>query len=97
MNNHSIEEIKAKVDELFLRAADQKPETEVVAYPDGSLEISVSAMYEAPGRDLKTVIALGEYLGTMNINEGGSIQHRGCDTCDYGSQYGFTLIVNPEK
>lgn len=96
MNNHSIEEIEAKVNELFLCAADKDLETDVTKYPDGSIRIWVSAMYESPGRDLKKIIALGKYLGTMNIEDDGSIIEKGCNTCDYGSKYGFILHCKPE-
>jgi hypothetical protein len=60
-------------------------------------EIEYGSMYSAPELGLKTLIALSEIFGTKAIdvdNYGTS----GCDTCDYGSDYGHTIqIYEPTK
>lgn len=59
--------------------------------------ITVKCMYEAPPINLNVLMQLAEFFGTRNINDDERFARPGCDTCDYGSTYGFTLIVRPER
>lgn len=59
-------------------------------------EITVSNTYSAPGLSFSHLKKLSEFFDTDNINDDARFNHGGCDTCDYGSEYGFTLTIRPE-
>lgn len=59
-------------------------------------EISVSDMYSAPGVTFSNLMQLAEKFGTKQIDIDKCISSEGCETCDYGSQYGFVIEVLPE-
>ena len=61
------------------------------------VKITISCMYEAPSPTLEVLMQLAEFFGTMNINDDDRFAFKGCETCDYGSSYGYTLTVRPEK
>lgn len=61
------------------------------------VDITVSKMYESPHLNLDILMQLAEFLGTKNINDDDRFSNEGCETCDYGSSYGFTLTARPEK
>lgn len=60
--------------------------------PDGSFVIRYGAMYDAPSLNLDKLIKLTELFGTRKIDVNG-YRNRGCETCDYGSDYGHTIEV----
>lgn len=69
-------------------------------YPDGDLALSYSQMYNTPPKpDLKLGMALLELFGAEDVKlDYGTISEQGCKTCDYGSNYGWDLlIVKPTK
>lgn len=51
-------------------------------------------MYDAPPCNLTHLKALSEFFDTDNINDE-RFSHGGCESCDYGSEYGFTLVIKP--
>ena len=57
-------------------------------------DVTASDMYEAPGLSLTQLIKLSDFFGTRNIRDE-RFSYGGCETCDYGSCYGFTLEVRP--
>lgn len=91
MKTCSTEEIIAIARELWpystIRVPVNKP-TEI--------QLEISEMYEAPGLSFNQLRILGEKLGTMNIDNVADINIHGCETCDWGSSYGFTLYIKPE-
>jgi hypothetical protein len=40
---------------------------------------------------------LAEFFDTKNINDDEKFSNGGCETCDWGSSYGFELVVRPDK
>jgi len=93
MTKRTKAEVEAKLEELWpdQKYCDTKKKATKVP---GGWNITVSDMYEAPGLGLKQLIALSEFFGTLNITDERFAQG-GCETCDYGSCYGFTLQVRP--
>lgn len=91
MKNHHIDRIIAKVQSLW-------PDATVKVEKDklGAVDITLSAMYEPPPLNLQLLMQLAEFMGTKNINDDYRFGHAGCETCDYGSSYGFTLTCRPE-
>lgn len=53
-------------------------------------EITVGSMYTAVGVGLKKLLKLVEMFGTEEIDVD-DFSYGGCETCDYGSDYGHTL------
>jgi hypothetical protein len=58
-------------------------------------EVTVSAMYEAPGLSFANLCDLAEFFETKAIHDD-RFGSEGCETCDYGSEYGFRLRISPE-
>jgi hypothetical protein len=60
------------------------------------LEITIGQMYESPVEiNFKTLSKLGELFGTEEIDVD-NFANSGCESCDYGSDYGHTIqIYNP--
>ena len=74
----------------------QPPEIKVSCWED-RVDITISQMYESPRFNLELLMGLANFFETMNINDDDRFADRGCETCDYGSSYGFTLTVRPER
>lgn len=55
--------------------------------------ISFTDMYEAPPITAAMLDELAKYFGTMKIDVDHNIAELGCETCDYGSAYGHTIII----
>ena len=67
-----------------------------VVVSDDNYSMEFSAMYESPKLNFPLLMKLADFLGTKNINDGDRFANGGCETCDYGSSYGFTLIARKE-
>jgi len=99
MKQHSIEEIEA----AFRRILDEDAKVSYHYY--SHLEITVEektkkkvvikvhAQYEHPAMNLSIMKALADFFGTDDINDDDKYSYGGCETCDYGSKYGYTLTV----
>jgi hypothetical protein len=90
MKTHTDEAIKAKAKELFSEA--DKIE---VAQGDGVVVLTISAMYSAPGMSFATLDALARFFDTKNVETESEFSYHGCESCDYGSEYGFDLYIRP--
>ena len=87
-----------KETEDFVRAVwgDDVEDVKVTARED-RVDIRMSNMYSAPGLNLKKLKALAEFFGTDNIDDEDQFSSGGCESCDYGSTYGFTLTIRPDE
>lgn len=105
MNIYTDEQIKAKC--LQVWNAEHERECMIGWERDGSgievvendpnrIQIKIECMYGAPTFNLPLLMELAEFFGTKNINDDDSFALSGCETCDYGSSYGFTLTIRPE-
>jgi hypothetical protein len=64
---------------------------------DDQIGLIYGRMYEAPVLGIESLLAIGEAFGTKSVDVN-NYAHGGCDTCDYGSDYGHTIQVrNPTK
>lgn len=70
---------------------DDSFEVEVDGYA-GRFQFRYSQMYEAPSLGYKELRALAEHFGTEKIDTD-TFSRGGCETCDWGSEYGFEIIV----
>lgn len=60
------------------------------------VRVEIKCMYEVPQPNLQVMTDLAEFFGTKNINDDDRFADGGCETCDYGSSYGYTLSIRPE-
>lgn len=109
MKQYTEEEIKAKVREIwdadfyyeYSYTATKSPKVEQpkikIDIGSDEIRITIQAMYDSPSITLGHLMALAEFFETKNINDDDRFSWSGCETCDYGSSYGFTLTVRPEK
>jgi hypothetical protein len=74
-----------------------KPEIDVEVKEPEWVRITLKRMYDAPGLTFTHLMKLSEFFGTTHINDPDRFSNGGCDTCDYGSSYGFTLEIRPDK
>jgi hypothetical protein len=64
---------------------------------DRGFELSLGAMYESPGITFAKLQGLAKLFKTDNIDVDNYSQG-GCETCDFGSDYGHTIqILDPKK
>lgn len=54
--------------------------------------ITYGQMYESPTLNFASLIKLSELFGTQEIDVD-DYAHSGCDTCDYGSDYGHEISI----
>lgn len=64
---------------------------------ESDIEITYGQMYYPPELNFSTLKELSEVFGTDKIDVD-NYAECGCDSCDYGSDYGHTIqIYNPTK
>lgn len=59
---------------------------------NGGYEITYGQMYESPGLNFTHLKKLSELFGTDNIDVD-NYGYGGCETCDFGSDYGHTIQI----
>jgi hypothetical protein len=96
MIKRTEEEIRNKINELWSEEYDKPDEVMVSIYED-KIDIQMSSMYDPPCLSFALLMAMADFFGTRNINDDDRYSSSGCETCDYGSDYGFTLTIRPEK
>ena len=92
----AVNEIAQDIEALVRKAAVEyhyfsKLEVEVTRN-GADFEIHVQDMYSTPPFNSGLVFDLVEYFGTKRIDSR-SFDISGCETCDYGSRYGYDLTV----
>jgi len=105
MKKHTTQEITDKVQAVFdaehakhcYAGWKSRGCIEVKENTSERVRVTISCMYEAPSPTLDVLMQLAAFFGTKNINDDNRFASIGCETCDYGSSYGYTLIVRPES
>lgn len=59
---------------------------------DDGIELSYGKMYEPPELNFTTLKKLSELFGTDNVDVDNYSQG-GCESCDWGSNYGHTIQI----
>lgn len=109
MQQRTNEQILAKVMELWPDVFEWEPESRKlnllgVARIGDTISFNVTKMYEKPGSDYGSDeggltfakrLELSKFFDTMNVETDNEIADSGCETCNWGSAYGFTVIVRP--
>lgn len=104
MKQHTTQEIVEKVQSIFdaehkthyCRGWESEGCIAVDTNSPDIVRVTISCMYEAPSPNLNVLTQLAEFFGTKNINDDDHFSNGGCETCDYGSSYGYTLTIRPE-
>jgi hypothetical protein len=89
MIQHTSEEVEEKVNELYYSATKLKHRYE---YTPDRIVLEVSSMYSPPGLSFKILTELVSFFGAKEVDSD-SFSQEGCETCDYGSKYGFVLTI----
>jgi hypothetical protein len=72
----------------------EEPEVRVFRRDYARYEIEFTQMYDALDRfAFEDLEVLSRVFGTKNINFGDDVSVPGCETCDYYSRYGFSVMV----
>lgn len=93
--NAQRDDMKAKLDLPFLerdRWSDDERYNVVATGDDQRFTFEYSRMYEHPPLGYAQLRAMAEHWGTEKIDTE-QFGESGCETCDYGSRYGHTIIV----
>lgn len=93
MKNYTDEEITAKVHEVWNENTYEKLNVEI-RRNGNYIDIVMEKMYSAPILTFSKLHKMALYFDTMNVETESEFNHSGCDTCDYGSSYGFTLRIS---
>jgi hypothetical protein len=86
---------KQFVDEPYKNAGESRGLTITVrqdAKDPTLIRVRASSMYEYVPLNFGIMKMISEALGTTNINEGSRCCQEGCETCDFGSVYEWTLV-----
>lgn len=105
MKEHTTQEITDKVQAIFdaenakhyCIGWEKKGCIKVDTNTPELVRVTISCMYEAPSPTLNVLMQLADFFETKNINDDNHFANGGCETCDYGSSYGYTLTVRPES
>ncbi len=61
---------------------------------EGTISFDYVAMYSAPPFSYALLRKWVEFFGTEEIDTSDGISRGGCESCDYGSEYGFTVKIH---
>lgn len=102
MINRSDDEIRFFLLDMFPDLRDREYNRAMVrvdrSRDDGRLLVSVFTSYDDephPALTFKTLAEVAAFFGTDSI-DAGERREGGCESCDYGSEYGFDLLVGPK-
>lgn len=94
-------EIEAMVRKLWTEGSEpysqEVDDVEILFNEPDRVLIEISAMYESPPQCDSLLAKLGEFFGTKNVDIHYDIGDGGCESCDYGSRYGFAVQLWPSR
>lgn len=94
MKTYTDNQILEKLKTIFESDTITPVEFEILQSPD-HVRITVKRMYEAPGLSFDKMMQLGKFFDTRMIETDSEYHYGGCETCDYGSEAGYTLHITP--
>ena len=72
-------------------------EVESIPSDESGFRLHFGAMYESPNLGFASLKALSDLFGTEDIDVD-EYRWLGCETCDYGSNYGHDIdVINPTR
>lgn len=100
MKERTDEEIWEKLESLWPdleRGGGWSSDCSKIERRDGYIDLTVAKMYDwdsVPKLEFAQIDALAEFFDTMKVEIAEEIRNGGCETCDYGSQYGFMVRIS---
>lgn len=101
MRERTDEEIVAKLKAMWPHADGGWGDEGIRVQRHGSnLYLRVTKMYDWDTEEIPVLTfdkrqELSLFFNTMNVETSDEIRNGGCETCDYGSQYGIEILVRP--
>jgi hypothetical protein len=89
MNKPTLQNL---IDLLFNENSWSDKHINVTQIAPNHIRITYGQMYESPTLNFKILSELSEMFGTKNIDVD-DFSQGGCDTCDYGSDYGHDIDI----
>ena len=86
-------QFEAKLKELLEDSAYSYPDTVSFEEVDAGYDVYVANMYSFVDLSFAQLLELSKFFGTVNLHVGDKDSTSGCETCDYGSCYSYTLRV----
>lgn len=96
MTARTVEEVEEFCTELWCSGGHFDYPTVKVKKVQKGWDIAVQRMYEPPILNLDVLMKLASFFGTIKIDDD-RFSWGGCETCDYGSSYGFDLTIRCSK
>lgn len=93
LKTKSEKEIKEFFAQCFKHEYDFRSQNVDVYFNDKMVEVKVTWMYDAPDFTEEIRNEMVEFFGTQNIVHYDDISNSGCETCDYGSSYGYVFRI----
>lgn len=104
MKSYSSSELVQLIGDIWIDVAKEIPELsnfpddiEIETNKPGYVCFSVTAEYSPPAFCYFHLQKLSDLFGTQNISLGDNVDISGCETCDYGSKYGYEIVIKPNK
>jgi len=85
-----------KVWEKVENSYGEGPKIDIIYNSESKIRVQLTSMYCPPGLTFAQLMLLSEAFGTKQIDAGEKIDESGCESCDYGSCYGFIVDIKPE-
>lgn len=94
MNQPSNEEIETEMKRIWGNAEyDERLDNVKVERSKKHVDIQLSSMYHKPGLTFSQIEQIAAFFNTKNVETESEFSYSGCESCDYGSSYGFVLRV----
>lgn len=83
--------------EVFVSGFDSRDVTLQVTVKPNEVQLELSRMYDYIELQFEHLLKISKFFGTKNIADADRSHYSGCETCDYGSKYSFTLNIRRNK
>ena len=94
MKHYTDEQIIEKCKEIWMKPGVYRLQIRISKNEESGIIFDVSDMYDPPVLNLLILKSLSDFFETDNITTD-KFSNKGCETCDYGSSYGFTVFITP--
>lgn len=95
MNKLSNDEVITALSEIFNDQTYEPTQVKVLSNTDTYVRVRISRMYDAPGLSFERIQKIATVFNTKNVETNSEFSYEGCESCDYGSSYGFDLHISP--
>src|SRR5271167_2225068 len=99
MINRTEKEILKELEQIYKEDCSSWVDIEfkVNKYSDKEIHITVSQMYHAPGLSFERICRLAKFFDTLMVETDSEFAFDGCESCNYGSSYGYDIHITEGK